>query len=89
MQFHHFWIGEEIYIKGNNVALIIRFELCSIRCANLYIDVRSSSANVRIPWETNIILALYGLQIPRRYIICVAYVKPCGGEDIIRVKTID
>ena len=26
---------EEIYIKGNNVALIIQFELCSIRCASL------------------------------------------------------
>ena len=26
---------EEIYIKGNNVALIIQFELCSICCANL------------------------------------------------------
>ena len=35
MQFHHFWIGEEMYIKGNNVALIIQFELCSIRCTNL------------------------------------------------------
>ena len=35
MQFHYFRIGEEIYIKGNNVALIIQFELCSIRCANL------------------------------------------------------
>ena len=35
MQFHHFRIGEEIYIKGNNVALIIQFGLCSIRCANL------------------------------------------------------
>ena len=89
MQFHHFWIGEEIHIKDNNIALIIHFELCSIRCANLYIDVRSSSANVGIPLERNILLALYGLQIPRRYIIYVAYVKPCGGEDIIRVKTID
>ena len=64
--FHHFRIGEEIYIKGNNVALITQFELCSTRCANLSIDVRSSSANVGIPLETNILLALYGLQIPRR-----------------------
>ena len=35
MQFHHFQIGEEIYIKGNNVALIIQFEPGSIRSANL------------------------------------------------------
>ena len=48
------------YIKGDKVALIIQFELCSIRCANIKRNVRSSSANIGIPLETNILLALYG-----------------------------
>ena len=44
---------------------MIEFELTSICFVNLKIDLRKSFANDGIPLETNMLLALYGLEIQR------------------------
>ena len=45
---------------------MIEFKLSSIRFLNLYINLRKCSAKEGIPLETNMLLALYGLEIQRR-----------------------
>ena len=59
---HDFRIGDEINIKGEKQASIVELELLSILFENLYTDFRRSSVNVGIPHDTNIFLALYGLE---------------------------
>ena len=44
---------------------IVAFVLRSILLAELYTDLHSSSSNVRISRDTNIWLALYGIEIQR------------------------
>ena len=59
-ELHYFPVGDEINIEGDKQAPIIELELLSILFMNLhvYTDFRRSSANVRIPRDTNILLAL-------------------------------
>ena len=66
IELHHFRIGDEINIKGDKQDPIIELELLSILFENLYTDFRRSSANVGILLDTNILLALYGLEMQRR-----------------------
>ena len=61
-----FRIGNEINIKGDKQAQITEFELLSILFGNLYTDFRRSSANVGILFDTNILLALCGLDMRKR-----------------------
>ena len=48
--------SNETYINGDKHAVMIEFELSSIRDALL--DLRKSSAKERIPLETNMLLVL-------------------------------
>ena len=66
IELHHFRIGDEINIKGDKQAPILELELLSILFENLYTDFRRNSANVGILLDTNILLALYGLEMQRR-----------------------
>ena len=66
IELHHFRIGHEINIKSDKQASIIELELLSILFVNLYTYFRRSSANVGIPLDTNILLALYGLEMQRK-----------------------
>ena len=66
IELHHFRIGDEINIKGDKQEPIIELERLSILFENLYTDFRRSSANVGIPLDANILLALYGLEMQRR-----------------------
>ena len=83
IELHHFRIGDEINIKGDKQAPIIELELLSIFFENLYTDFRSSSANVGIQLDTNILLALYNnhlyshileyMKYPNRAIHCTKF----------------
>ena len=53
------------YVDIAGHAVMIEFELSSIWFLNLYTDLRKSSAKEGIPLETNMLLALYGLEIQR------------------------
>ena len=59
-ELHYFPIGDKINIEGDKQAPIIELELLSILFMNLhvYTDFGRSSANVGIPFDTNILLAL-------------------------------
>ena len=66
IELHHFRIGDDINIKGDKQARIIELELLSILFENLYTEFRRGSANVGILIDTNILLALYGLEMQGR-----------------------
>ena len=51
----------DVYKQEGIIAFVLRF----ILLAKLYTDLRSNSANVRIPRDTNSFLALYGNEIQR------------------------
>ena len=54
---------------------MIEFELSSILFVNLCIDLSKSLAKEEIPLETNMLLALYGLEIQRRRRSTLLYIS--------------